>query len=120
MKGRAGKLEKTQGNADDVENNGVTKSAIRKSMQAKSADGGQFRGATRKMMKTKERDFGPPSPTDCGLERTESGAEVCGTAGRKGVRRLAGYLMGYYTIWLAPVKRKVVPFWELADRDASR
>ena len=28
-----------------------------------------------------------------------------GNEGRKGVRWLARYFMGYYTIWLAPVKR---------------
>ena len=33
--------------------------------------------------------------------------------GGKGVRRLVGYFMGYYTIWLAPVKKFFVPFWEL-------
>jgi len=27
------------------------------------------------------------------------------SVGRKGVRWLAGYFMGYYTIWLAPVKK---------------
>src|SRR5712664_1027945 len=37
-----------------------------------------------------------------------------GNVGRKGVRWLAGYFMGYYTIWLAPVKRNFVPFWEWA------
>src|SRR5216684_6787649 len=35
-----------------------------------------------------------------------------GNVGGKGVRWLAGYFMGYYTIWLAPVKRIFVPFWE--------
>jgi hypothetical protein len=35
--------------------------------------------------------------------------------GGKGVRWLAGYFMGYYTIWLAPVKRYFVPFWELGE-----
>jgi hypothetical protein len=34
--------------------------------------------------------------------------------GGKGVRRLVGYVMGYYTIWLVLVKRIFVPFWELA------
>ena len=28
-----------------------------------------------------------------------------GSAGRKGVSGAGGYFMGYYTIWLAPVKR---------------
>jgi hypothetical protein len=37
-----------------------------------------------------------------------------GNVGGKGVRRLAGYVMGYYTIWLVLVKRIFVPFWELA------
>ena len=32
-----------------------------------------------------------------------------GNVGGKGVRWLAGYFMGYYTIWLAPVKRYFVP-----------
>jgi hypothetical protein len=27
-----------------------------------------------------------------------------------------GYSMGYYTIWLASVKRILVPFWELEKR----
>ena len=36
-----------------------------------------------------------------------------GSAARKGVRRLAGYFMRYYTIWLAVVKSYFVPFWEL-------
>ena len=40
-----------------------------------------------------------------------------GNAGRKGVRWLAGYCMGYYTIWLAPVKRYFVPFWESEKLD---
>ena len=40
-------------------------------------------------------------------------AVFLGNAGGKGVRQLVGYFMGYYTIWLAPVKRFVVPFWEL-------
>jgi len=37
-----------------------------------------------------------------------------GNVGRKGVRWLVGYFMGYYTIWLAIVKRNFVPFWEWA------
>jgi hypothetical protein len=37
-----------------------------------------------------------------------------GNVGRKGVRWLVEYFMGYYTIWLAPVKRNFVPFWEFA------
>jgi hypothetical protein len=32
-----------------------------------------------------------------------------GNVGGKGVRWLAGYFMGYYTIWLAPVKKYFVP-----------
>jgi hypothetical protein len=32
----------------------------------------------------------------------------------KGVRWLAGYFMGYYTIWSSYFKRNFVPFWELA------
>jgi hypothetical protein len=39
-------------------------------------------------------------------------AAFLGNVGGKGVRWLAGYSMGYYTIWLAPVKRIFVPFWE--------
>ena len=38
-----------------------------------------------------------------------------GNVGGKGVRWLAGYFMGYYTIWLAPVKKNFVPFWELQE-----
>jgi len=37
-----------------------------------------------------------------------------GNAGGKGLSGLARYFMGYYTIWLAPVKRFFVPFWESA------
>jgi hypothetical protein len=37
-----------------------------------------------------------------------------GNVGGKGVNGLAGYSMGYYTMWLAPVKRFFVPFWESA------
>ena len=40
-------------------------------------------------------------------------ADFLGNAGGKGVRWLAGYFMGYYTIWLALVKRIFVPFWEI-------
>src|SRR5882724_3279759 len=36
-----------------------------------------------------------------------------GNAGGKGVRCLDGYFIGYYTIWLALVKKFLVPFWEL-------
>ena len=36
-----------------------------------------------------------------------------GGEARKGVSGAGGYFMGYYTIWLAPVKRFLVPFWEL-------
>jgi len=32
-----------------------------------------------------------------------------GNVGGKGVRWLAGYFMGYYTIWLAPVKKYFAP-----------
>jgi hypothetical protein len=35
-----------------------------------------------------------------------------GNAGGKGVRWLVGYFIGYYTIWLASVKKYFVPFWE--------
>ena len=35
-----------------------------------------------------------------------------GNVGRKGVRWLVVYFIGYYTIWLAPVKRNFAPFWE--------
>ena len=38
-----------------------------------------------------------------------------GNVGGKGVRCLDGYFMGYYTIWLAFVKDKIVPFWELGS-----
>jgi hypothetical protein len=43
----------------------------------------------------------------CVLRRTRR------SVGGKGVKGLAGYFMGYYTIWLALVKRFFVPFWEL-------
>src|SRR6266404_4708440 len=39
--------------------------------------------------------------------------------GGKGVRWLAGYVMGYYTIWLAPVKRNFVPFWEFWEKHSG-
>jgi hypothetical protein len=39
-----------------------------------------------------------------------------GNVGGKGVRELAEYFMGYYTIWLALVKRFLVPFWELEEK----
>jgi len=42
-----------------------------------------------------------------------------GNVGGKGVRWLARYFMGYYTIWLAPVKEYFVPFWESAKRKAE-
>jgi hypothetical protein len=32
--------------------------------------------------------------------------------GGKGVRRLVGYFMGYYTIWVSSVKSFLFPFWE--------
>jgi hypothetical protein len=40
------------------------------------------------------------------------GAIFLENVGGKGVRWLAGYFMGCYTIWLASVKRLFVPFWE--------
>ncbi len=40
-------------------------------------------------------------------------------AGGKGVRRLVGYFMGYYTIWVTLVKRFFVPFWELASEKSG-
>jgi len=43
--------------------------------------------------------------------------EFSGSEARKGVRWLAGYFMGYYTIWLAPVKRFFVPFWEFGGEN---
>jgi hypothetical protein len=30
-----------------------------------------------------------------------------------------GYFMGYYTIWLAPVKGSLVPFWELGRNESG-
>jgi hypothetical protein len=38
-----------------------------------------------------------------------------GNVGGKGVRRLAGYFMGYYTIWLALVKTNFCPVLGLRD-----
>jgi hypothetical protein len=38
-------------------------------------------------------------------------ADFLGSAARKGVSGPGGYFMGYYTIWLAPVKDFFVPFW---------
>ena len=58
-----------------------------------------------------------PAMTDrLRAKRNGVAGEVRGNVGGKGVRRLAGYFMGYYTIWLAPVKRFFVPFWELKAR----
>src|SRR5882762_2065182 len=37
-----------------------------------------------------------------------------GGEARKGVSGAGGYFMGYYTIWLAPVKKYFVPFWEIS------
>jgi len=42
-----------------------------------------------------------------------------GNAGNKAVRWVARYFMGYYTIWLALVKGKIVPFWELESHAPS-
>jgi hypothetical protein len=43
-----------------------------------------------------------------------------GNVERKGVSGPVGYFMGYYTIWLASVKRilvpSLVPFWEIWKR----
>jgi hypothetical protein len=39
---------------------------------------------------------------------------------REGVRDLAGYFMGYYTIWLAPVKSFLVPFWKCREIKIGR
>ena len=47
-------------------------------------------------------------------------AVFLGNAGGKGVRWLVGYFMGYYTIWLALVKRIFVPFWELQSFRRAR
>src|SRR5882762_5817954 len=38
-------------------------------------------------------------------------------AGKKGVSGAGGYFMGYYTIWLAFVKKIFVPFWEIGRAD---
>jgi hypothetical protein len=43
-----------------------------------------------------------------------SGCELSGGEARKGVSEAYGYFMGYYTIWLARVKKIFVPFWELS------
>jgi hypothetical protein len=32
---------------------------------------------------------------------------------------LTGYFMGNYTIWLASVKKKLVPFWEIREEDRT-
>jgi len=42
--------------------------------------------------------------------------DFAANAGGKGVRWPARYFMGYYTIWLALVKKFLVPFWELEER----
>ena len=38
---------------------------------------------------------------------------------RKEVSGAGGYFIAYYTIWLAPVKRFLVPFWELSAEDRT-
>ena len=40
------------------------------------------------------------------------------TTGLK-VKGLVGYFMGYYTMWLAPVKSFFVPFWELGKKRSA-
>jgi len=39
---------------------------------------------------------------------------------KKGVSEACGYFMGYYTIWLALVKKYFVPFWELREETFGR
>src|SRR5258708_12634064 len=41
--------------------------------------------------------------------------DFLGNVGGKGVSGLAGYFMGYYTIWLAPVKTNFCPVLGLRD-----
>jgi hypothetical protein len=43
-----------------------------------------------------------------------------GNVGGKGVSGAGEYFMGYYTIWLAPVKDFLVPFWESGKGIAGR
>jgi hypothetical protein len=45
--------------------------------------------------------------------------EFSGSEARKGVRWLAGYFMGYYTIWLAPVKRFFRPVLGMQGNEDS-
>jgi hypothetical protein len=40
--------------------------------------------------------------------------EFSGSGARKGVSGAGAYFMGYYTIWLAPVKKYFVLFWEIS------
>jgi hypothetical protein len=42
-----------------------------------------------------------------------------GNVGGKGVRWLAGYFIGYYTIWLAPVKKFFGPVLGIAKNGRS-
>jgi hypothetical protein len=37
----------------------------------------------------------------------------------KGLAWLATYFMGYYTIWLATVKKYLFPFWEFGKKTDS-
>src|SRR5882762_2289928 len=37
----------------------------------------------------------------------------------KGVSGAGGYFMGYYTIWLAPVKKYLLPFWEFGPEKSQ-
>jgi hypothetical protein len=54
----------------------------------------------------------------CGLSRVRFAlrAVFLVSMGRKGVSGAGGYFMGYYTIWLAPVKNYFVPFWEFGKQ----
>ena len=65
------------------------------------------------MLKTKRELINGSAGGNLALLTSGIAGDVSGNDGGKGVRRLAGYFMEYYTMWLVPVKRIVVPFWEL-------
>ena len=50
-----------------------------------------------------------------GRDREEESAKFAGGEARKGVSGADACFMGYYTIWLAPVKSFLVPFWEFGE-----
>ena len=73
---------------------------------------GQESSRARKLLRYRRLDVSPSE--GCSERRRIEKCDWGGTTGRKGVRWLVGYFMGYYTIWLAPVKRN---FGSVLGRD---